>query len=278
MEQGYQAHPRPESAYPAADHGGRRRNRERRSRRRCRLRRQRLHDVRCTSRPLLRRSAEAVRAPAQAAGRRSRAAARRARTRHADPGHAVRQGLEQYKLFFLEDPLSPEDIGYFEQHPRSSARRRSRWASCSTARTSGSPLITERLIDFIRIHISQIGGLTPARKMAALCEYFGVRTAWHGPGDVSPVGHAANLHLDLASYNFGIQEGGIIGGVGRDLQGLRDVQGRLSVGQRLAGLGHRSGREAGRQVPVRRHRATVTRKSERRMGRSAVTDGTIIKQ
>ena len=33
-----------------------------------------------------------------------------------------------------------------------------------------------------------------------------MRTAWHGPGDVSPVGHAANLHLDLSSTNFGIQE------------------------------------------------------------------------
>ena len=42
--------------------------------------------------------------------------------------------------------------------------------------------------------------------MAAFCELYSVRTAWHGPGDVSPVGHAANLHLDLSSPNFGIQE------------------------------------------------------------------------
>jgi mannonate dehydratase len=35
---------------------------------------------------------------------------------------------------------------------------------------------------------------------------FGVKTAWHGPGDVSPVGHAANVALDLACYNFGVQE------------------------------------------------------------------------
>jgi mannonate dehydratase len=42
--------------------------------------------------------------------------------------------------------------------------------------------------------------------MAAMCEFFAVRTAWHGPGDVSPVGHAANVHLDLAVPNFGIQE------------------------------------------------------------------------
>jgi mannonate dehydratase len=37
-------------------------------------------------------------------------------------------------------------------------------------------------------------------------EIFGVKTAWHGPGDVSPVGHAANVALDLACYNFGVQE------------------------------------------------------------------------
>ena len=33
-----------------------------------------------------------------------------------------------------------------------------------------------------------------------------MRTAWHGPGDLSPVGMMAQLHLDLAVPNFGIQE------------------------------------------------------------------------
>jgi mannonate dehydratase len=37
-------------------------------------------------------------------------------------------------------------------------------------------------------------------------EAFGVRTAWHGPGDVSPIGHMANATLDVVCYNFGIQE------------------------------------------------------------------------
>ena len=59
--------------------------------------------------------------------------------------------------------------------------------------------------------MSAIGGLTPARKLAILCEYFGVRTAWHGPDDVSPVGHAAQLHLSLATPNFGIQETHLFG-------------------------------------------------------------------
>jgi mannonate dehydratase len=39
-----------------------------------------------------------------------------------------------------------------------------------------------------------------------MAETFGVKTAWHGPGDVSPVGHSANLALDLATPNFGIRE------------------------------------------------------------------------
>jgi mannonate dehydratase len=68
------------------------------------------------------------------------------------------------------------------------------------------PLIEGRLIDFIRMHVSQMGGITPAKHVAAFAKMYGIRTAWHGPGDTSPVGHAANMHLDLWAPNFGVQE------------------------------------------------------------------------
>jgi mannonate dehydratase len=113
--------------------------------------------------------------------------------------------LEDFRLFFLEDPFSPEDVGYFT-HLRRQTSTPIAMGELFNNPNEYVPLISERLIDFIRIHISQIGGLTMARKVAALCEFFAVRTAWHGPGDVSPVGHAANVHLDLATPNFGIQE------------------------------------------------------------------------
>jgi mannonate dehydratase len=113
--------------------------------------------------------------------------------------------LEPYKLFFLEDPLSPEDVGYF-QHLRQLTSTPLAMGELFNNPNEWLPLVSGRLIDFIRIHLSQVGGLTMARKVSALCEFFGVRTAWHGPGDVSPVGHAANVHLDLAIPNFGIQE------------------------------------------------------------------------
>ncbi len=113
--------------------------------------------------------------------------------------------LEPYHLFFLEDPFSPEDIGYFA-HLRQQTSTPIAMGELFNNPNEFVGLISGRLIDFIRVHLSQIGGLTPARKLAALCEFFAVRTAWHGPGDVSPVGHAANVHLDFAVPNFGIQE------------------------------------------------------------------------
>jgi mannonate dehydratase len=113
--------------------------------------------------------------------------------------------VEQYRPFFIEDPFSPEDIGYFE-HLRKLTATPIAMGELFNSRHEWLDLVSRRLIDFIRVHISQVGGLTMARKMAAMCELFAVRTAWHGPGDVSPVGHAANVHLDLATPNFGIQE------------------------------------------------------------------------
>jgi mannonate dehydratase len=123
------------------------------------------------------------------------------------PIDAIRmaKALEPYRLFFLEDPLAPDQIEWFRRL-REQTSTPIAMGELHNNPLEWRPLFAEQLIDFIRTHITQIGGLTPARKLAALCEAFGVRTAWHGPGDVSPIGHAANLHLDLACHNFGIQE------------------------------------------------------------------------
>ncbi len=115
------------------------------------------------------------------------------------------RALEEYRPFFIEDPFSPENNDYFKLLRQQTA------VPIAMGELFNNPhewvgLMQERLIDFIRIHISQAGGITPAMKVARLGEWYNVRTAWHGPGDVSPVGHAANAHIDLAVWNFGIQE------------------------------------------------------------------------
>jgi len=123
------------------------------------------------------------------------------------PIEAVRlaKAVEPYRLFFLEDALPPEQVDWFRQI-RSQTAVPIAMGELFNNSMEWQALVNDHLIDFIRVHISQIGGLTPARKLAIQCEAQGIRTAWHGPGDVSPIGHACNVHLDLVSANFGIQE------------------------------------------------------------------------
>ncbi len=84
--------------------------------------------------------------------------------------------LEQYRLFFLEDPLAPEDTGYFPLLRQQTAIPIA-MGELFVNQQEYVPLIANRLIDFIRVHLSAIGGLSMGRKLAALCEFFGVRTA-----------------------------------------------------------------------------------------------------
>lgn len=123
------------------------------------------------------------------------------------PGEAVKlaKELEPFDLLFLEDPVSIEQTGWLRRLREQSMTPIAEGELFNNPREWKS-LITERLIDFIRVHISQIGGITPARKLQIFAEQFGVRTAWHGPGDMSPLAHAANIHIDLAAPNFGVQE------------------------------------------------------------------------
>ena len=119
--------------------------------------------------------------------------------------------LEPFRPYFFEDPFYPEDIGYMKN------LRQVTTVPIGTSEKFVNEheyvgLITDRLIDFIRIHVPAIGGFTKSWKLALLGEWFKVRTAWHAPADLSPVGHAANGHLDLAAPNFGIQEGSVIYG------------------------------------------------------------------
>jgi mannonate dehydratase len=67
-------------------------------------------------------------------------------------------------------------------------------------------LITEQLIDFIRVAIVHAGGISHVRKIFALAEVYQIRGGPHGPSDVSPISLGASLHLGLATPNFGIQE------------------------------------------------------------------------
>jgi mannonate dehydratase len=113
--------------------------------------------------------------------------------------------LDQYRPFFVEDPFSPENMEWFKQLRASTTVPIAMGELFNNINEFKMPMVNQ-WFDYIRVHVSQIGGITPAMKIARLGEWFNIKTAWHGPGDVSPVGHSAHAHIDLAVWNFGIQE------------------------------------------------------------------------
>ena len=147
------------------------------------------------------------------------------------------KALEPYRLFFLEDPFAPEDVHWFGIL-RQQTTTALAMGELFVNRNEWLPLVANRWIDFIRIHISAVGGLSIARKIAACCEFFHVRTAWHGPGNVSPIGHAVNMHLDLATFNFGIQEQNLFSQATRDVfPGAPEIRGGYMYSNDKPGLG-----------------------------------------
>ncbi len=113
--------------------------------------------------------------------------------------------LEPFRLFYLEDLLPPEHMEGMAQI-RHQVTTPLAMGELFTHPKEWQQVIANRWIDYIRVHISMIGGITPALTLVHFAECYNVLTAWHGPIDQSPIGHAVNMHMDLATKNFGIQE------------------------------------------------------------------------
>jgi mannonate dehydratase len=115
------------------------------------------------------------------------------------------KSLEPYDLFWLEDCTPAEN---------QEALRRVR-AQTTTPLAIGEifntvfdyqTLITEQLIDYVRSAVTHTGGISALKKIMDFAAIYQIKSGFHGPTDISPVGQAAALHLDIAIHNFGIQE------------------------------------------------------------------------
>jgi mannonate dehydratase len=113
--------------------------------------------------------------------------------------------LEPYDLFWLEDCTPAENqqgLRLVRQHTTTPLAIGEVFNSVWDFQT----LISEQLIDYVRASATHFGGITPLRKVMDFAAQYQIRSGFHGPTDVSPVGLAAQLHVGLAIHNFGIQE------------------------------------------------------------------------
>jgi len=113
--------------------------------------------------------------------------------------------MQPFQMYFVEDVLPPEQIAWYK-HIRQVTTTPQAVGELFTHPFEYLPLITDRLIDFVRCRVSAIGGITQAKKIATVCEVFGVKTAFQEGGDNDPVNQLAAYHVDISSPAFGIQE------------------------------------------------------------------------
>jgi len=115
------------------------------------------------------------------------------------------KSLEPYDLFWLEDctPAENQDaLRLVRSHTVTPLAIGEVFNTVWDYQT----LIKEQLIDYVRSAVTHTGGISPMKKILDYAAQYQIKSGIHGPTDISPVGMAAALHLDLAIHNFGIQE------------------------------------------------------------------------
>jgi len=113
--------------------------------------------------------------------------------------------LEPYRLFWLED-VTPAENQEALRLVRQSSTTPLAIGEVFNSVWDTNTLIREQLIDYVRMSVTHGGGITPVKRIFDYAGMYQVKTACHGPEDVSPIGMSAALHLGLAVHNFGIQE------------------------------------------------------------------------
>lgn len=115
------------------------------------------------------------------------------------------KSLEPYDLFWLED-CTPGENQEGLRRVRSQTTTPLAIGEIFNSVFDYQTLITEQLIDYVRSAVTHTGGISALKKIMDFAAIYQIKSGFHGPTDISPVGQAAALHLDIAIHNFGIQE------------------------------------------------------------------------
>jgi galactonate dehydratase len=111
--------------------------------------------------------------------------------------------LEPYRPFFIEEPCQPEDVAGIARVARSTPVPIAAGERL-THRSEFLPLLEKDAIAVAQPDVCHAGGLTETKRIAALCDTFGVVMAPHNP--LGPIATMVNIHLGFATSNFLIQE------------------------------------------------------------------------
>jgi galactonate dehydratase len=122
---------------------------------------------------------------------------------HKSMAKVIAQELTPYRPMFIEEPVLPEnnealrEVARYTSTPIATGERLySRW--------DFKHLLADGYVDIIQPDLSHAGGISEAKKIAAMAEAYDVAVAPHCP--LGPISLAACLQLDACTPNVFIQE------------------------------------------------------------------------
>lgn len=122
------------------------------------------------------------------------------------PGQAIQilRALEPYDLFFLEEPVPPDNVEAFMRLRNAETNVNIATGERLFTKWGYRELLEKQYADIIQPDPCHDGGLLETRKIGAMAETYYVRVAPHNPN--GPVATAASLHLAACMPNFVILE------------------------------------------------------------------------
>ena len=109
------------------------------------------------------------------------------------------QRVEPLHLQFVEEPIRAESTEAYRQL-RTMTRVPFAIGEEFSSKWAFAPFIEQGLLNYARIDVSNVGGLTEAKKVAGWCEAHYIDVMPHNP--LGPVTTAATIHLAAALPNF----------------------------------------------------------------------------
>jgi L-alanine-DL-glutamate epimerase-like enolase superfamily enzyme len=115
----------------------------------------------------------------------------------------IARRLRDFDPLFMEEPVHPDNMRGLKKY-RNAVDVRVALGERLLTKEQVVFVLQNNLADFLQVDLTNIGGITVAKKAASIAEAYGVEMAFHNA--FGPVQNAATIQLDASIPNFLIQE------------------------------------------------------------------------
>lgn len=116
---------------------------------------------------------------------------------------AIAKKLRDLNPLFMEEPVHPDNVEGMKKY-RAATDVPVAMGERLLSKEQVTHILSNNLTDYLQADITNIGGVTQARKVCGIAEAYGVEMAFHNA--FGPIQNAVTVQLDAAIPNFLIQE------------------------------------------------------------------------